>query len=68
MNLYITQSIHIHSIKIDTITTSSVFQIGSTGIIKTLSASSNMGAQATEKIPNSSQPKSRSFQISTPTN
>ena len=59
MNFYITQSIHIHSIKINTITTSSVFQIGSTGIIKTLAASGTLGSQ-----PNRSH--SRGFQISQP--
>jgi len=43
MNFYVTQSIHIHSIRIDSINNSSVFQIGSAGIIKSLSTLANSG-------------------------
>ncbi|MDM5153796.1 spore germination protein GerPB [Bacillus sp. DX1.1] len=43
MNFYVHQSIIINSIKIDSITTSSVFQIGSAGSIKALSKFSNTG-------------------------
>ncbi|MGE8079561.1 spore germination protein GerPB [Peribacillus loiseleuriae] len=39
----IQQNIHIHSIKITSIGNSSVFQIGSAGIIKPLSQLSNTG-------------------------
>lgn len=43
MNFYIQQSIHINFIKIDGITNSSVFQIGSAGIIKPASYLYNTG-------------------------
>ncbi|WP_144656330.1 spore germination protein GerPB [Bacillus tropicus] len=43
MNFYVNQSIIINSIKIDSITTSSVFQIGTAGSIKALSKFSNTG-------------------------
>ncbi|WP_459500703.1 spore germination protein GerPB [Bacillus sp. C1] len=43
MNFYIQQSIIINKIRIDSITTSSVFQIGSAGSIKSLSKFSNTG-------------------------
>ncbi|WP_050614272.1 spore germination protein GerPB [Bacillus testis] len=50
MNYYITQTIQIHSIRIGSITNSSIFQIGSAGIIKSLSTLSNTG-QFTEEAP-----------------
>ncbi|MBP3038685.1 spore germination protein GerPB [Bacillaceae bacterium Marseille-Q3522] len=43
MNYYIQQSIQIHSIRIDGISNSSVFQIGSAGIIKPASYLYNTG-------------------------
>ncbi|MDR4151597.1 spore germination protein GerPB, partial [Bacillus thuringiensis] len=43
MNFYVNHSIIINSIKIDSITTSSVFQIGTAGSIKALSKFSNTG-------------------------
>ena len=43
MNLFIQQNIVIHSIKISGISNSSVFQIGSAGIIKPLSQLFNTG-------------------------
>ncbi|EEL51734.1 MULTISPECIES: spore germination protein GerPB [Bacillus cereus group] len=43
MNFYVHQSIIINSVKIDSITTSSVFQIGTAGSIKALSKFSNTG-------------------------
>ncbi|MFD0769600.1 spore germination protein GerPB [Bacillus sp. CGMCC 1.60114] len=43
MKLYVHQSIIINNIKIDNLTTSAVFQIGSAGSIKTLSKFSNTG-------------------------
>ncbi len=43
LNFYVNQSIIINSIKIDSITTSSVFQIGTAGSIKALSKFSNTG-------------------------
>jgi spore germination protein PB len=43
MNFYIQQSIHIHFIKINGITNSSVLQIGSAGIIKPASYLYNTG-------------------------
>lgn len=43
MNFYIQQSIQIHFIKIDGISNSSVFQIGSAGIIKPASYLYNTG-------------------------
>ena len=43
MNFYIQQSIHIHSIKIGGISNSSVFQIGSAGMIKPASYLYNTG-------------------------
>ncbi|WP_043933109.1 spore germination protein GerPB [Bacillus sp. EB01] len=43
MNIYIQQSIHIQSIRIGGISNSSVFQIGSSGIIKPASYLSNTG-------------------------
>ncbi|HJV45151.1 MAG TPA: spore germination protein GerPB [Bacillota bacterium] len=43
MNFFITQNIMIHSIKIDSLTNSSVFQIGTAGIIKPLSQLYNTG-------------------------
>ncbi|AXI39337.1 spore gernimation protein [Bacillaceae bacterium ZC4] len=50
MNFYIQQSIHIQFIRIGTIANSSVFQIGSAGIIKPLSNLYNTG-QFTEPAP-----------------
>lgn len=50
MNFYIQQSIHINMIKIGGITNSSVFQIGSAGIIKPTSNLYNTGG-FTEKAP-----------------
>ncbi|MGM9924008.1 MAG: spore germination protein GerPB [Bacillus sp. (in: firmicutes)] len=50
MNFYINQSIHIHSIRISGITNSSIFQIGSAGIIKSVSTLSNTGGY-TEPAP-----------------
>jgi spore germination protein PB len=43
MNFYIQQSIHIHFIKIGSLTNSSVFQIGSAGVIKPASHLFNTG-------------------------
>ncbi|MGJ9383424.1 spore germination protein GerPB [Salipaludibacillus sp. CF4.18] len=43
MNFHINQNITIHNLKIDGITNSSVFQIGSAGIIKSLSNLYNTG-------------------------
>lgn len=43
MNLYIQQSIHINMIKIGSIANSSIFQIGSAGIIKGKSSLYNTG-------------------------
>lgn len=43
MNFYINQSINIHSIKISSISNSSILQIGSAGIIKSLSTLANTG-------------------------
>ncbi|WP_369900698.1 spore germination protein GerPB [Bacillus manliponensis] len=43
MKLYVQQSIVIHNLRVDSITTSSVFQIGSAGSIKALSKFSNTG-------------------------
>jgi spore germination protein PB len=63
MNFYVNQSIHIHSIKISSITNSSVFQIGSAGIIKSLSTLANTGKFADE-APN---PKSNTIVIKHPT-
>ncbi|MEH6944169.1 spore germination protein GerPB [Bacillus sp. JJ722] len=50
MQFNVTQSIHIHSIKISSISNSSIFQIGSAGIIKSLSTLNNSG-QFTEEAP-----------------
>ncbi len=47
MNFYITQSIQINMIKISAIVNSSVFQIGSAGIIKPVSKLANTGGYAT---------------------
>ncbi|PLR78885.1 spore gernimation protein [Bacillus sp. V3-13] len=55
MNFYIQQSIHIHLIKIDVITNSSVLQIGSSGIIKPVSYLSNTGG-FTEPAPEAEPP------------
>ncbi|MEK3799679.1 spore germination protein GerPB [Peribacillus sp. FSL H8-0477] len=46
----IQQNIHIHMIKINSIGNSSVFQIGSSGVIKALSTFSNTGGY-TEPAP-----------------
>lgn len=43
MNLNIQQSIVIHSLRVDTVSNSSVLQIGSAGIIKSLSNLYNTG-------------------------
>ncbi|WP_019240421.1 MULTISPECIES: spore germination protein GerPB [Bacillus] len=43
MNFYVNQSVHIQCIKITSISNSSVFQIGSAGIIKSLSTLANTG-------------------------
>ncbi|MEI4831489.1 spore germination protein GerPB [Bacillus sp. FJAT-53711] len=43
MNLYVQQSIIINNIRIENLTTSAVFQIGSAGSIKTLSKFTNTG-------------------------
>ncbi|WP_242142219.1 MULTISPECIES: spore germination protein GerPB [unclassified Bacillus cereus group] len=43
MNFYVQQSIIINKIQIDSITTSSIFQIGTAGSIKSLSKFSNTG-------------------------
>lgn len=43
MKFYINQSIHINSIKISNISNSSIFQIGSSGVIKSLSTLANTG-------------------------
>ncbi|MGN1401467.1 MAG: spore germination protein GerPB [Bacillus sp. (in: firmicutes)] len=43
MGLHINQNIHIHSIRITSISNSSIFQIGSAGIIKSLSTLANSG-------------------------
>ncbi|WKB37294.1 spore germination protein GerPB [Terrilactibacillus sp. S3-3] len=43
MNMYINQTIRIHQIKITGLTNSSVFQIGSAGIIKPISNLFNSG-------------------------
>ncbi|MGG2066720.1 MULTISPECIES: spore germination protein GerPB [unclassified Bacillus (in: firmicutes)] len=43
MDLYVQQSIIINNIRIENLTTSAVFQIGSAGSIKTLSKFSNTG-------------------------
>ncbi|MFS0782929.1 spore germination protein GerPB [Bacillus sp. 1P06AnD] len=50
MNYYITQSIQINSIRISSISNSSIFQIGSAGIIKSLSTLANTG-EYTEEAP-----------------
>ncbi|WP_042349602.1 spore germination protein GerPB [Bacillus massiliigorillae] len=50
MQFYINQSIHIHSIKISSISNSSILQIGSAGIIKSLSTLANSG-EYTEPAP-----------------
>lgn len=42
-NFFINQSINIHQIKIGGVTNSSVFQIGSAGVIKALSNLNNTG-------------------------
>ncbi|MFD3447300.1 spore germination protein GerPB [Microbacteriaceae bacterium 4G12] len=44
MNLYVHQSIIINNLRVGSVTTSSVFQIGSTGTIKALSKFTNTGA------------------------
>ena len=51
MKFYINQSIHINNIKISTISNSSIFQIGSSGIIKSLSTLSNTGKYTEEAPP-----------------
>jgi spore germination protein PB len=43
LNLYVHQSIIINNLRVGSITTSSVFQIGSAGTIKALSKFSNTG-------------------------
>lgn len=43
MNYYINQTFHIHSIRINSIANSSVFQIGSAGIIKPVTKLQNTG-------------------------
>ncbi|HUC92227.1 MAG TPA: spore germination protein GerPB [Paenibacillus sp.] len=43
MNLFVHQNIVIHTLKIDGISNSSVFQIGSAGVIKSLSQFFNTG-------------------------
>jgi spore germination protein PB len=43
MNLFVHQNIIIHTIKIEVISNSSVFQIGSAGVIKSLSQFYNSG-------------------------
>jgi spore germination protein PB len=43
MNLFVHQNIIIHTIKIEGISNSSVFQIGSAGVIKSLSQFYNSG-------------------------
>ena len=51
MKFYINQSIHINNIKISTISNSSIFQIGSSGIIKSLSTLANTGKYTEEAPP-----------------
>ncbi len=68
MNYHVTQSIHIHSIKINTITNSSVFQIGSTGIIKSLAPNGNPSIPPKGTETSADQTKLRSLQISKPAN
>ncbi|MDG4656706.1 spore germination protein GerPB [Ectobacillus antri] len=43
MNVYVHQSIIINNLRVGSVTTSSVFQIGSAGTIKSLSKFSNTG-------------------------
>ncbi len=56
MNLTVHQNIVIHQIKIDSIANSSVFQIGSAGVIKTLSNLYNTGG-FTGPAPEPGQPR-----------
>ncbi|MBO9128698.1 spore germination protein GerPB [Bacillus sp. 165] len=51
MKLYVNQSIIIHSLKVGSVTTSSVFQIGSVGSIKALSKFTNTGDYTEEARP-----------------
>lgn len=55
MNFYVQQSIHINMIKIGSITSSSVLQIGSAGIIKDISNLYNTGG-FTEPAPQAVSP------------
>ncbi|MBO8171738.1 MAG: spore gernimation protein KA [Bacillaceae bacterium] len=56
MNFYVHQNIDIHTIKIEGISNSSVFQIGSAGIIKPLSQLFNTGGFAQPAPPAGPQP------------
>ncbi|MEW9700213.1 spore germination protein GerPB [Paenibacillus sp. SI8] len=65
MNLFIEQNIVIHTIKIDGISNSSVFQIGSAGVIKSLSQFYNSG-QFTQPAPSLGQQMLKPTQIYVP--
>lgn len=49
VNFHISQSIHIHTITIQTISNASVFQIGSAGMIKSLATMAQPGQSAASK-------------------
>lgn len=65
MNINVQQSIHIHSIKIESLTNSSVLQIGSAGIIKPSSHLYNTGG-FTGPAPELNQPFSQPMAIEVP--
>lgn len=56
LNLFVHQNIVIHTLKIDGISNSSVFQIGSAGVIKSLSQFFNTGGFTEPAIPAGPQP------------
>lgn len=55
MNFYINQTIQINNLRIDSVANSSVLQIGSAGVIKSLSNLYNTGAY-TEPAPEAAEP------------
>ncbi|GBF10173.1 spore germination protein GerPB [Tepidibacillus sp. HK-1] len=66
MNLHVNQTIIIHNIRINSIGNSSVFQIGSAGIIKPLSQLYNTGG-FTEPVPELRPPQAPLSQFPHPT-
>jgi spore germination protein PB len=67
MNFYINQNITIHNLKVDGITNSSILQIGSAGLIKSLSNLYNTGG-FTEPAPEINATADQSLVTLTPPN